>query len=327
MLQKIIYPTGGETNFLYEANEVNSISNAPDFQTATATLSGISPSLESSATFTIANMQQVTINFTLNDPDLLDQGLQRKVQIIDPGGIVRYTAINSNSPSNGVLVTGNSTSIGGLAAGTYSLKVSRNYQYSSYPSITAKGLIASVIYSPGSTGTVTSRKIGGFRIKRISDKTDASGTDINLKEYFYENPYFVADIQNNNCISSYFRWNTSSTTGLTFQCSFKSRTTSGVQPIGSVQGAHIAYGKVTCSYGINNVNGKTEYFYSTDGDQGGFSLTPLYRPITSYDHRRGNLLSQIDYDASNNIKRIEVECLRLYFKICRSFFCTLLYKG
>jgi hypothetical protein len=68
MLQKIIYPTGGETDFVYEPNEVNSVSTGPTFQTVNATLSGNSPSLQNSVTFTITSTQPVTLSFTLSDP-------------------------------------------------------------------------------------------------------------------------------------------------------------------------------------------------------------------------------------------------------------------
>jgi hypothetical protein len=306
MLQKIVYPTGGESNFVYEPNEVNSISSSPSFQAANIGLSGINPLLESSTTFSLTYLQQLTINFTLSDPNLLDQGLQRKVEIIDQGGIVRYTATNSNTPASGLLISSNpSAPYTGFAPGTYTLKVSRNYSYSSYPSVPAVGLSAAVTYSPATTVTVVNRKIGGFRIKKVIDKTDLTGADINTKEFLYENPYFVADIQNSDCISTYNRWNVVNSPLHTYQCYFKSRTTGSVQPIGSVQGSHIAYGKVTQMNGTNGSNGRTEFYYSIDPDQGGYSLTPYYRPITSYDHRRGNLLSQKDYDASGNLVRVK----------------------
>jgi hypothetical protein len=167
--------------------------------------------------------------------------------------------------------------------------------------------------------TIINRNIGGFRIRKIVDKTSSSSADLNYKEYFYDNPYFVANIQNSDCISTYFRWGTSPTTNLNFQCNFKSRTVSSTQPIGSVQGGHIAYGKVSCNYGQGAINGKTEYYYSVDGDQGGFSLTPYYRPITSYDHRRGNLLKQIDYDAAGNINKITANSYEYILKYAGSF--------
>lgn len=309
MLQKIIYPTGGESDFTYEPNQIITNSSGTGFQTSTASVSGISPTFSSTVAFTIAYSQFLTLNFSLSDPNLLDQGLQRKVEIINQSGIVQFSAINYNTPAEGVLVHDPSSAflgaVTGLPAGTYTLKVSRNYAYSSYPSIPTLGIQASVTYSATLPVTTINRPIGGFRIRKVIDKIESAGSEINLKEYFYDNPYFAADIKNSDCISSYDRWFSNSTPSITYGCSFKSRITSSVQPIGSVQGSHIAYGKVTCSYGTSGSNGKTEFFYSTDADQGGFSLTPYFRPITSYDHRRGNLLNQIDYDASGNIKRIK----------------------
>lgn len=303
MLQKIIYPTGGESDFTYEPNVMSTIGTAT-FTTATTALAGTSSLYESSVPFTISNAQAATINFTLSDPNLLDQGLQRKVQIINQSGTVVYSALNYNSPGNGILLTGYSY----LAVGTYTLKVSRNYLYSSYPSIPAVGITATVTYAASSSPTLTNRTIGGFRIQKIVDKTDPTGSDLNIKQYMYENPYFIADIKNTDCISIYNRWNTVYANGnplRTYNCNFKSRTSSSVQPVGSAQGSSICYGKVTCIYGATGGNGKTEYFYSTDPDAGGYSLNPIYQPITSYDHRRGNLLTQIDYDASGNVKKIK----------------------
>jgi hypothetical protein len=307
MLQKIVYPTGGETNFIYEPNEVNVISSGPGFQTTSVGLSGSSSFLENSTTFTITTVQQLSINFTLSDPNLLDQGLQRKVEIIDQGGIVRYFSINNNTTqSSGLLISYNPLlPYTGFPPGTYTLRVSRNYSYSSYPLVPPVGLSAAVTYAPTTSVTVINRKIGGFRIKKLIDKTDISGTDINTKEFLYEDPYFVANIQNADCISNYDRWNSATSPVHTYKCFFKSRTTSSVQPIGSVQGAHIAYGKVTQLYGVNGSNGKTEFYYSTDPDQGGYSLSSYYRPITSYDHRRGNLLSQKDYTASGSLVKVK----------------------
>lgn len=301
MLQKIIYPTGGETNFTYEANEVNSVSYG-SYQTITSTLSGISPSTENSVTFTLSANSQVTINYTLSDQNLLDQGLQRKVQVINQSGTIVYSDINTNTTTAGILVTDNPNPLGGLAPGTYTLKVSRNYSYSSYPSVPAVSLIATVKYAQTSTTILSNRKVGGYRIKRVTDKEYAAGNEIKVKEYSYENPVFVADIKSADCISSYTRWFLSSSSQQ-YQCNFKSRNTSTVQPIGTVQGAHLAYGKVICFYGSNGSNGKSEYYYSTDADIGGYSLSPIYKPITSYDHRRGNLLRQNDFDISGILKR------------------------
>jgi YD repeat-containing protein len=320
MLQKIIYPTGGESNFVYEPNEINTLSYGPTFQTATASLSGISTALESSTTFTISSTQPLTINFTLSDPNLLDQGLQRKAEIIDANGLVRYTAMNFNSGSNGVFVSSSQINLTGFSAGTYTLKVSRNYSYSSFPSLTPLGIAASVKYQPASAPVLVNKKTGGFRIEKVMDKADATGTDINIKEFFYENPSFVADIKNDDCVSTYTRWFTKTVNNTTYQCFFKSRTTSAVQPIGSIQGSHIAYGKVTRSDASNGSNGKTEYYYSVDPDQGGYSLSPYYKPITSYDHRRGNLLTQIDYDATGAIKHIKANTYEYSLKYAGVFY-------
>lgn len=320
MLQKIVYPTGGESNFVYEPNEINSVNYGSTFQTATASLSGINPAFENSTTFTITNPQFVTINFSLSDPNLLDQGLQRKVQLIDQNGIVFYTAMNFNSPDIGILVFGNIAPFGGpLPIGTYTLKVSRNYSYGSFPSLTPVALIATVKHTITAAPTVINRKVGGFRIRKVIDKVESTATDINIKEFFYENPYFIADVKNTDCISTYTRWYQSNG-AIHFQCFFKSRTTSSVQPIGSIQGSHIAYGKVTKVDGNNNgSNGKSEFYYSTDPDIGGYSLSPYYRPITSYDHRRGNLLTQIDYDAAGVVKHIKANTYEYTLKYAGLF--------
>jgi YD repeat-containing protein len=304
MLQKIIYPTGGESNFLYEPNEINTLNYGPTFQTASASLSGISPALENSTTFTISAIQPFTINFTLSDPNILDQGLQRKVEIIDGNGVVRYSAMNFNSSGNGIFVASSPLAVTGFNPGTYTLKISRNYVYSSFPSLTPVNIVATVKYVATATPVLTSKKIGGFRIRKVLDKTEATATDVNVKEFAYENPYFIADIKNDDCVSLYSRWFTKAN-NTTYQCFFESRTTSSVQPIGSIQGSHIAYGKVTRMDGVSGGNGKSEFYYSTDPDLGGYSLSPYYKPITSYDHRRGNLLTQIDYDAAGNMKRIK----------------------
>jgi len=303
MLQTISYPTGGETNFVYEPNEVNTVSPGQAFSTATASLSGISPAFESSVTFNLTFGQPyITVNFTLSDPNLPDQGLQRKVEIFDQAGIVRFSAMNSNSGDAGILTF--SFPSGSFSAGTYTLKVSRNYSYSSYPALTPVGLIASVTYRQDASVSIINRKVGGFRIKKVLDKTDATGADINIKEFSYENPYFIANINNEDCISQYTRWFLVPENNRSYMCSFKSRTITSIQPIGSIQGSSIGYGKVTCSYGLNGSNGKSQFFYTTDNDQGGFSLQPFYRPITSYDHRRGHLLKQIDYNAAGDMVKI-----------------------
>ncbi|MEO8762730.1 MAG: DUF5977 domain-containing protein [Ginsengibacter sp.] len=320
MLQKIIYPTGGETDFTYEANEIKTNSSGTAFQTATSTLTGISPSSENSVVFTIASAQFITLNYTLADQNLPDPGLQRKAEIIDRNGIVLFVGLNNNSGGSGMRVPGNSMISSGLPAGTYTLKVSRNYLYNSFPSVNPVNLLATVTYAPSATVTVISRKIGGFRIKAVADKTDPTGVNINLKEFFYDSPLIVADIKNSDCVSNYHRWNVFSVSGVpnhSYECYFRSRSINSVQPIGTIQGSHIAYGKVTCSYGINGGNGKTEFFYSTDPDQGGFALTPYYRPITSYDHRRGNLLSQVDYNSAGVIQHVKTN----------SFDYTLKYPG
>lgn len=306
LLLKISYPTGGESNFVYEPNELNTLSSTSGFQTATASLSGISPSLSASTIFSISSIQPVIINFTLTDANLIDQGLQRKAEIIDGSGNVIYSAMNFNTNSDGIVVYSNIVTLGGLIPGTYTLKISRNYLYSSYPTIPATGIIASVQYLASGTVTVINRKIGGFRIRKVSDKTDPLGAVINVKEFIYDNPFLIANIKNSDCIASYTRWGLSTTTQLSYQCRFKSRTTNSVQPMGTIQGSHIGYGKVIrYDGGVSGNMGRSEFIYSTAPDVGGYSLTPIYRPITSYDHRRGNLLTQTDYDAIGNTKRVK----------------------
>lgn len=302
LLQKIIYPTGGETDFVYEPNQVETAITGQSPQTATASLSGISPLLENSVSFTITNTpQRPIIKFTLMDVNLIDQGLQRKLEIRDQSGALRFSVMNYNTDDNGIFIP--SAPVPPLETGTYTLRVSRNYVYSSYPDITAQAIMATVYFNPQTTSTSLTRTVGGFRVKRITDKTDSGTGDINVKEFVYEQPYLIANIVNDNYKATYVRSFLNSQQTI-YRCNFLSRNSSSVQPVGTIQGAHIGYGKVTTLYGTNGTNGKSEQFFSVDPDQGGYSFGPINRPVTSYDHRRGNLLKKIDYNSNGDILKI-----------------------
>lgn len=302
MLLKIIYPTGGESDFVYEPNKVETVVTGQSPQTAMASLSGASPLLENSVSFTITNTyQRPVIKFNLEDAELIDQGLQRKVEIRDQAGVLRWSAFNYNSGDNGIVIP--SFPIPSFEPGTYIIKVLRNYVYSSYPNVTAKGISATLYFNTQTTSTLTNRTAGGFRVKRITDKTGSTGGDINVKEFIYEQPYLIANIVNDDYKATYIRSFINSL-GLTYRCDFLSRNSTSVQPVGTIQGANIGYGKVTTLYGTNGTKGKTEQYFSVDPDQGGYSLGPINQPVTSYDHRRGNLLKQIDYNSTGDILKI-----------------------
>lgn len=304
LLQRVIYPTGGETNFEYEPNEVKTYVATDTWQTTIVSLSGITPSLEATATFTLNSQQTAYIKYTLDDPNLIDQGLQRKVEIIDQAGVTKFSCFNLSTGNNYVSAT-----TFGLPAGTYTLKISRNYAYSSYPSVPPQAITASVMYNPQVASSNITRTIGGFRIKKIYDKSSLTDVGTHVKEFIYENPYLIADIGSDDYKVQYKRGFVYCSGGTgsscqTYECYFISRNSSSVQPLGSIQGSHIGYGKVTTLSGSNGGNGKTVSFFSVDPDAGGYSLVPITRPVTSYDHRRGNLLQQIDYNSSGNILRL-----------------------
>lgn len=310
-LYKIVYPTGGYSQFDYEANRV--FGNP---QTSSIPVAGVPKQAGSTAFFYNTSFSQT---FTIVDPDpatgkvavtVTALSMDHQSCPLDPYGFSQcYTAklqgINGTSYPLTVfkdgqtnisllpgtyVISGAGTNLSGQANNVYRFYMN----WLEYPP------------PPSSGGGMINLAIGGLRIKRI---TNYDGISTNVTRYAYNKfndtassgvlvnqPYNYANVFDQDqkfCTSSGF------TIGSATYLQVRSYP---LIPLMPTQGAPIGYQNVTRLVGENGENGKEEYTFTTANDFPDELLAYRpYPPGCSFDWRRGQLLKTTTYKNSNGI--------------------------
>ncbi len=329
MLTQIKYPTGGYTNFTYEAN--TEASSGEDF----GGLSNAYPPVQHLAAI-CNDPGNYLYNYDINNGNPNDS-----IKIVSAGGPVPVTVTASglNNPPSVVLgidlfqVTSTGTMI--IAAlkndtvlylnpGNYKLNLfeKNNVAYSpSFPTGIKYSLLVqwttpnpALLGTSGGSSYVT-QIVGGLRIKQIADYDGINPNPFNTKTYQYTEPGSTKSSGNLNGDPTYtyllnkdieapqaqysgiFVW-----TYQGLECTAVSNI-----PLGTSQGSVVGYTHVQEFIGGSGQNGMNEYFYSFVPDlvspPGAFPITPS----VDQSWKRGLLKKEINYKqtAPNTYVRVQ----------------------
>jgi YD repeat-containing protein len=303
ILESIIYPTGGKTNFYFEGNTIPV--NEEQFTPATVSTGINLNSLSnpytnfSEITFTTTVKQNVLLSLdSYISPAIFNDMPSAKVSV----SVTKVGAINSGAiASTTGISTYNGTVNFNLAdPGTYTVRIATNTDQSSFGNTDA--IIAScILYYQQSAGfQLINKNTGGLRLNRMNHN-DAINAVNNSEQYFvYENPLIVNPV---DIKKMYFTEQEERTcdaqAGTVCDNTVITRNSSTQFSLGDIQGGTVGYGKVTTLYGLNGINGKTVTEFNNDED-GGTSLSQIfpYPPTDSKSWRRGLVLKETSYTAS-----------------------------
>jgi len=332
ILTQITYPTGGYTQFTYEANtesnkDVGGTSSKYPFNHFVTTIS-------SDPQYSYYNSTP-TQTYYYNNPSNYHSDVKLPIQINGPSqapmnvklsvsGLVGTTKIAAslyqvdslgNTTAYSTFDTPNTTM--GLKPGLYWLELSDP---------TSKG--DSLIWSSWVKYTVTASwdgytaaevaamknnyVVGGLRIQQIADYDNISNKPINIKAYRYLQPgttyssgwLGIMPVYSYNLGVEFQVLNSGGLPQFTQIDTYFSRSSTSNYPLSTTQGCVVGYSHVEELLGANGENGKNEYFYTnekTNADlpnQGGAGFP--FAPPEYYDWHRGLLLKETTWKSTGN---------------------------
>ncbi|HVU57721.1 MAG TPA: DUF5977 domain-containing protein, partial [Puia sp.] len=310
MLTKVVYPTGGYSQFNYEPNSYSAseeqFHNTTNYQDIFLTYN-TSPFVNSlTDTIVITRPQYFKFHITGNFSTayLNDHGGGATLATValknSSGTTLSSTSLHPSD--NGNMFTSASVL---LTPGTYTFTTTSVSTPADFGSAAYTVSLSSDYTYLASLGYSTVNHLtGGVRIGSIFDY-DGVDTSKTIKRYYqYESPFIVAPLDTTTDYSS-------STTDNKYDCGgpvlglstsvvFNVRNSSMKFQLGSVQGSTTGYGKVTEKFGPNAENGRNVYYYTAidDGNVEPAKSFP-YPAIYSLDYERGLLTRQETYTSGN----------------------------
>ncbi len=298
ILNRVIYPTGGETLFEYGPNEYWFDGTEVTYQTKssqTLSINGTSTGSPISTQFTVSGSEDVfgTLTFECSggnyctNPSSVPPGDLMVARVQGNGIDIAYDFPHNPSPH------GNETPVI-LPPGTYTLS-----------------LFASVSGFYGSTklewveetqSNVQENRIGGgIRIERITNKR-LIGEDL-VKEFVYTD---ISQTSRSSGFVSHGPKYTSLVVNRFIEeippagyrenvCTYFSRGSHNLANTSSINGGSVGYEYVSVLEGLNGSNGKTITRYTTFQDSGQDILTWPFVPPTNYDVLRGLPIEETIY--------------------------------
>lgn len=296
MLTQITYPTGGLTQFNYEPNSIPVSSEQFTNATLSSSLNitvNTSPFVNSkTSTFSVTKAESAQL--------ILSSSISASIKADMPSAQCYAQILNSSGTVIGQLTASGNTYYNLPAAGTYTLKIYTNAGSDEFGSSSDVITInASVTYSQSLGMQIVNKMVGGLRIKSILNYDGVSSAPVNDRYFNYASAFVINPIDSlNDYLTSQNGIGSCNYTKVTRNASTKSS-------LGSIQGGVIGYGTVTTLYGPTGNNGKTISYFSNVPDNGlSVSLQFPYPPTDPREWRRGLLLFQADYNATQKIKQV-----------------------
>lgn len=286
VLEKIKYPTGGSSEFIYESNKYGAIRTSP----TTSADDAVTTQSETAGVYNITSGTEVTqtktfsIDFAQYVKVVVDKSFTpdfgtAEVELKDPSGSI----VNINPPGcNMVYLT---------TTGTYTIKATASGSDGKPSKAEIK-----VTYTTRN-GVYKNLIGGGLRVKQVTTKDNYSSNDIVTKyEYQLSSDATRSSGVLGNKPDYYYPTQTIKILALpcTFvECNQYNRTSSSQATISASNGSPVVYHEVKIVYGATGENGSSiNKFTYHQPSGGGFP----YAPLQSYDYKNGLLTDRIDYD-------------------------------
>ncbi len=309
LLTGITYPTGGSTQFDYEAHDNSKVGHfqATEYYTETYSahsLSTASQGPDDSETFTLTEAASVEIIINCGCVGPTETADASATLTKEDGNIVAagYCGGTTTSDNN----AGPIYKI--LQPGTYQLFTSATYISSTTHS--AANITVNIARSRTVDGSTTPF-VGGARIKSMR-KYDFNNTLINTKKFEYkyldDNGELISSgVLINNPVYYFNTIITGTVTGSDgvptgVNCPKDNAISVPKNSLGD--GTHIGYKQIKVIYGENGENGSSVFKYiaaDSEPDSGGNTFP--FAPADSRDNRRGRLLNQLDLNQSGDTLR------------------------
>lgn len=286
-LYKIVYPSGGYTQFnfephQYQVNENYSYSN--DSRSVSLTNAGFEE--KQSTAFNINYDQDVTLTINIDFHGAPEQtGVF--VEIYDSSDALIFS---HSTPGLGQNLEVS------LTVGDYYLKLTNM-------DIVGTDISATIYYSIQTYNPHEETHYkGGLRLASMEQNEGNGATPSVWKYYRYNNYKIFTPLNNDSYLSSFH--DVVLVSGDCVEGNFMTyhytvRSSSSKSVLGSINGSAIGYGTVKVSNDQTDSEGYTVYAYTLDSDIGGGAFP--YPPVLSREHRRGLLLSQRDYNATGEL--------------------------
>lgn len=320
-LNKITYPTGGNTIFEYESHDTKSYGARKIVEDKTLNISQFAPIQAN--TFSQNLVLTSNFNFVKITPKVVyfpngmgggDPNGKVLVEIKDLSGNTKFTTIYKHGDNNAQFQTIT------LPAGNY-VVYHTCYYYSDETNYTIN-----VLYQEETLTNIHKNNVGGLRIKKMTDNTETAKAKVTTYNYEEVDANYSSGVL--ITIPDYAFY-----PNYTF-ASTVTRTSVSQISLGFTQGSHINYGRVTV-YTTNadgtETNGKTVYEYTTakeypDVYNSEFnyltfqiaSVNPSanlkypYPPADSRDWLRGLLKKQTIFKKDGNVWKVVSETSNTY---------------
>lgn len=316
MLNRIVYPTGGETRFEFEPH-ISSVTETVQVRQATDARAVYSPTSPSSPdeytldfTLTVAQCVRVwyNVDYAL-DPDpnspLETEPIPTHFRIVKLPLADNNIVVQPNTTFT-VDASGYITPDPLLAPGDYRIIINDldgGFDGGTFTVI--------VYYDEETDQQVTSTKAiaGGVRIKKIVNRDGSSSGDINVRTFNYEGGNAVGgSITAGNYSHIQREWVGADCSGLAKEkghpCGYIVYSSMNQHNMGTSQGNTVVYTKVTTNYGVNDEYGRKESHFIYSPNIGGGSFP--YPPQSSQEWKRGQLEKEETFDKNGRIlQRVE----------------------
>lgn len=285
ILERIEYPTGGYTEFDFEANTYGSISGD-------TTLTGEASLKSASATSNAQYTQETTFTISGIEPVSVDIEVDFTPDDCDMFGCPSASIYNlSESETVASYYSGDVEESIILDPGNYKLTAYADFnQY------------AFIYASWNEIVSVNSKIAGGLRIKEIRTFDVPNDTEPKIKTFKYETASNPNDPTRSSGViqrkPEFHYWYSSS------YCAYLSRSSVSKMPLGMTQGSEVGYKEVIVEHNNGN-DGKQVYKFTTAEDYNDLDppdpdVWPFF-PYTSRDWGRGLETSTETLDAGDNL--------------------------
>lgn len=288
ILTKIIYPTGGHTEFEFEAHDYGYIESSKVTE-------DLGPIKNASVKSNIqATFKDTTIVIGGIDDVVLKIDVTMSNPCPEPLAGCPFAEIRDSTNQGAIWHTDDPvTDYQVLSPDTYILRVFPDNNSNVQMDVSWREVI------PANVKTA-----GGLRIKEIRT-FDAISTDTLISQYEYKTASDPSDPDRSSGVivaePRYHYWSPSN-------CNYLSRSSLSRMPLGLTQGSHIGYSEVTVFHGANGVNGTTRHRFTSARDYLNAILDPIeniwpFGSKTSYDWKRGKLKDISVFDSAGVLQQ------------------------